>query len=464
MADPKKIAADCFRKGNEAIPKANWDYAIQMYGMAVKMVPDNLMFRQTLRATEQKKYDNNGKGASMASMKLMTTRAKIKKVRYSKNWKELDETAEEGLTVNPWDGQLNADLGDAAKELGYSDVAIFAYEEALKADPKNIDVNKSLSELLEERGEYKRAAACWERIYKAEPLNGEARSKIQQLQASTVMDRGGYEGAQNTRNVMSDASRAIMGGGKTADGPGMSVDADLLRAIRKDPGAKDNYLKLAEHYKREGKLEEAEEQLRAVLDIAKGDLGIGELLEDVQLDLLRKNLMLAKEHATNTPDDMELKKRAGEIARELLNREIEIFSSRVDRYPNDMKIKFELAQRFMRVQKWQQAIPLFQVSRGDPRIKGESLVNLGKCFAYDKKPPLARRQFESALPEIKFDNQPDLFKDLRYHLARLCEELKDNAASEQYYQEILEVDYGYKDVNARLEKLQGGGGEEAAPA
>ena len=93
--------------------------------------------------------------------------------------------------------------------------------------------------------------------------------------------------------------------------------------------------------------------------------------------------------------------------------------------------------------------------RVDPRVKGESLVNLGRCFAQDKKPQLARRQYEAAVPDINFDEKPELFKELFYRLGQLCEEMKDPAAAEEYYQKVLEVDYNYRDTVDRLNKLQG---------
>ena len=454
--DKNKIAAECWKRGNEALQKENFDYAVQMYGQSVKLCPDNLMYRQSLRGAEFRMYDNNGTGSRMSGMKLMGPRGKVKKSRLSKDWAGLNQAAEEGLTVNPWDAQLNADVGDACTMLGYVDAAIFAYETSLRVDPTNRDVNKSLAALLEDKGEYKRAIECWQRILKIDPASGEARSKITQLDARSVMDRGGYEGAESTRNVRLAQGR---GAGQQADGPGMSTEADLQRAIRKEPANKDNYLKLADYYRREGKLDEAEEQFQKALEVSGNDMSIRELLEDVQLDLMRRTLNVTKEQARSKPEDADLKQRAAEQAGELLKRELEVLATRVERYPQDMRVKFELATRYMRVQKWALAIPLFQQSRSDPRVKGESLVSLGKCFFYDKKASLAIRQFELAFPEVKFEEKPDLYKDMYYAAGRLYEEMKNKNSAEECYQKGLEVDYGYRDTVKRLDQLQGGEAE-----
>jgi tetratricopeptide (TPR) repeat protein len=460
MSDDQKnkIAADCWRRGNEAIPKENWDYAIQMYSTSVKMRPDNLAYRQSLRGTEYKKYDDNKTGARMAGVKLMTVKGKTKKCRMSKDWAGLAEACEEGLTVNPWDVHLGTDLGDALKELGYQEVAKFAYQEVLKVDQANVAVNRSLALILEERSEYNEAIKCWKAIMKVDPQNGEARSKITSLDAKSVMDRGGYEGAESTQNVMAAhevAKRLKLN--KDVDGPGTSVEADLQRAIRKEPANKDLYLKLADHYKREGELEKAEEQLQKALEVSGGDIAIRQVLEDVQLDLMQKALDVAKELARAKADDASLKQRAGELAGELTKRKIEVYAVRVERYPNDMRLKYDLAVQYMIVQKWQLAIPLLQQARSDPRLKGEALYNLGRCFYYDNKASLAIRQYESAMPEVKFDDKPDLYKDLYYTAGKLYEKMKNFAAAEEAFQKVLEVDYSFRDTVDRLNKLQGGG-------
>lgn len=462
--EQRAIAAKCWRSGNEAVPKENWDYAIQMYGTSVKLVPDNVMYRQSLRGTEYKKYGDNKTGAGMAGMKLMGPKGTIKKCRMSKDWKGVAEAAEAGLQVNPWDAQLNADLGDACKELGYKDVAVFAYTCSLNTDAANVDVNKSLAAILEEKGEYDRAVECWQRVLKVDKTNGEARTKITSLAARTVMDRGGYEGAESTRNVFLNKKVADQVGKSTAaDGPGMSVEADLQRAIRKEPTNKDHYLKLADYYKREGQLEQAEEQYKQVLQITGGDMSVRELLEDVQLDLMRKAHTITKELLRQKPDDAELKQRAVDMGNELLKREIETYATRTERYPQDMRLKYELACRYMKVSKFALAIPLFQQSRGDPRVKAESLINLGKSFNFDKKPALAIRQFEAAMPEVKYEEKPEVFKDLYYSAGRLYQELKNVTAAEECYQKVLEVDYSYRDTVTRLDALQGGA-DNAPPA
>ncbi|HID21594.1 MAG TPA: hypothetical protein EYP14_04250 [Planctomycetaceae bacterium] len=304
--DKKKIAADCWRKGSEAMARGNWDYAIDMFSKAVAFVPENLMYRQTLRGVEYRKYNNNKTGAKMAGVKLMGIRGKIKKAKMQKDWQTVERAAEDGLLVNPWDAQLNADLGEACRNLGYGEVAVFAYQCALKEDPDNKAYNRAYAEVLENRGEYQQALKVWAHLMKLDPHDSEARTKYNALQASAVLDRGGYEKAQSAKDTLAEhelAKRVGLDKSEQPIGPGVSVEADLQRAIRKEPDNPDPYVKLAQHYRSERKLKEAFDLLQKAIEVSGGDTGIVEQAEDVELELLRKNLEEAKQAAAESGSD-----------------------------------------------------------------------------------------------------------------------------------------------------------------
>lgn len=456
----RKFAADCFKKATEAMAKQNWDYAVEMFSVAVKMVPSNVMYRQNLRGVTCKKYKDNGSGKSMAFLTVNGIRSKIKKARAGSNWAEMDTAAEEGLAINPWDAQFNADLGEAAKARGFIEVAMFAYETAVKNAAENKDMMIALAEIYEARGDYDRAVGVLERVAKLDPLNGAIRSKIQSVSTNKVIDRGGYEGAGNTKDVKPEAKKgyeaSITGGASKQNemlAPGESVENDLLRAIKKEPANVANYLKLADHYKREGNLDKAAKTFKQALDVS-GDPNVREQMEDVELEMVRKNLLFAKEAVSSNPADEMAKKNAIDLAKELLEQEIEIYSRRTDRYPNDMKLKNELAIRFMQANKPALAIPLFQQASKDVRLEATVLVNLGVCFLKQKQNSLAARQFAKALEKLNANDNPKPFLDCHYWLGRLAEEARDYTTAETHYIDIVGVDYGFKDVAARLERIQ----------
>ena len=283
-ADKKKIAADCWKTGSEAMAKENWDYAIEMFGKSVSLVPDNLLYRQTLRGVERKKYADNGSGAKMAGLRLTKVRARIKAGRLKKNWGAIDRAAEDGLKINPWDSSLLFELGVAARERGFSEVATDAMRTAVANNSKNKDFARELAELLEARGDYNEAAKIWQRLARLDPMDSHARTKSMQVLTDNVIDRGGYEGAESTRDTMADdevARRLKTGGGGPADGPGQSEEADLVNAVRREPEMIEHRLKLGAHYRKAGKLEEAAATIREALEISGGDPALRAGLEDV---------------------------------------------------------------------------------------------------------------------------------------------------------------------------------------
>lgn len=240
--------------------KQNWDYAIEMFGQSVKFAPDNLMFRQTLRGVERKKYPK-GTGAKMAGMRLMGVKASIKKARLTRNWANLDLSAEEGLMLVPWDAELNADMGEATSKQGFTDVGVQGYRWSVDSDPNNKVILKALGALLEQKGEFLESLKYWERVFKLDPLDMEARSKITQLNASSVIRDGEFDDDGNKKERSLEDIRKAIGKQASAnasvDGPGQSEEADLQRAVRKDPDNKHAFLKLADFYRRGGKLEDA---------------------------------------------------------------------------------------------------------------------------------------------------------------------------------------------------------------
>ena len=398
----------------------------------------------------------------MANMKLMGPRGRIKKSRLQKDWENVDKAAEEGLTVNPWDAQLNADMGDACRERGLLNCAIYGYEQACENDPNNKLFWATLAELREEQGEFVQATGCWEKVCQIDPMDGEARKRAQQAATRQVIKKGEFEDAEGTRDVAKAnklAKKMGLDQSGQIDGPGQSEEADLQRQIRKEPDNVDHYIKLGEFYRRHKKLEEGRAMFEKAVELSGGgNLDVQEMVEDIELDMMKANIDKARERVRDKPDDEGAKEQVKALDREMTLREMEVLRTRVERYPTDLKLKFRLGTCFMKEARHAQAIPLLQQSSQDTRMEVKALANLGFCFRKEKKYSLAKRQYEKALPKINVHDEPGLFKDVCYWLGRLCEASGDNESAEQHYSEVLAVDYEYKDTLQRLENLQGGDG------
>lgn len=455
MDNRDKLCADCWRRGTEAMQKQNWDYALEMFGTCVSLKPENLVYRQTLRGCTYRKYDNNKSGAGgLAGMKLMAVRNRAKKARGKQEWAEMDKAAEEGLRLNPWDVGLNMDLGEAAKQREFLEVAEFGYKCAFEADPKNKENALVYVNLLQEIGKYTDAIKVTETLSKLYPGDIALQRLWTQLQTLQTTAQGGFDEASSTRDVRRRGAAEIRQGESVA--PGQSEENDLKHAIRKEPDKVEHYQKLAAFYRKEKKLDQAHETLKKALELSGGDVNYREQVEDVELDMLRKNRDMAREAAQQDAANETARKNFEQLEKELIKRELEVFTNREQRYPKDLRLKFDIAVRYMRFQKWSEAIPRLQKASQDTRMKAEALARLGTALHKDGKTSLARGQLERAIPELNPEKDQKLFLDAHYDLGRICEELGDLPAAEKHYGEILVIDYDYKDARQRLEKIQGG--------
>lgn len=464
MASPeekRKIARQFFTRATQAEQKQNWEYAVEMWRNAVKLDPENQDFRFHLRLAQRQVHGNNGTGARMSGMTVRKWRNKVKKAASKEDWNEADHLAEEGLSINPWDAGLLAELGRACFERGFHNMAAVNYKWAVEQDNENLDYLRKMAEALEVQAKYDEAIKIWDRIHKIDPMDSDARSKVTQLHAATVMDRGGYEDADDTKsvkqeqkNAYDDFDPAASKGGAKEIGPGMSKEADLQRAVRKNPEEVEPYLKLAEYYRGQKQLEQAAETLKQAQQVS-GDPKVRELLEDVQLDITRNNFEMAKSAASSNPEDEIAKENAKALQEELVKQEISVLSARVETYPRDSRLKYELAKNLCKVGQYEKAIPLLQKASADQRLTADVGVLLAKCFISVKKATLAVNSLTKALPAINTHDQPELFCEAHYLLGKLYEAKKDTAKAVEHYNEVIGVNYEYRDTLQRLENVQG---------
>jgi tetratricopeptide (TPR) repeat protein len=102
--------------------------------------------------------------------------------------------------------------------------------------------------------------------------------------------------------------------------------------------------------------------------------------------------------------------------------------------------------------KFKEAIQAFQAARDETRQKSLVQLHLGESFQYLKQFPLALKSYEAAVAASD-DFQVDTKKLALYRAGVLAAELKDREKAEKYLTELAALDFGYRDVAERLDKL-----------
>jgi len=132
--------------------------------------------------------------------------------------------------------------------------------------------------------------------------------------------------------------------------------------------------------------------------------------------------------------------------------ELSVFKDRVEKYPTDNRARFEYGVRKFRAGQFDEAIPLFQTARNDPKNRAACGMYLGRCFFRKRYNTEAIAALEDAVKEYEFGDD-ELAKTMLYWLGRAQEAAGDQDAAKKTYGNILQLDYNYKDVRARLDGL-----------
>ncbi len=437
-----------FQQGAKMAATGNFDYATEMFTACVVRDPGNLVYVSNFLGNLQKKYNNNKKGAKLASMRIAGPKAAIKKSVMQKHWPEVIKSGVEVLKLNPWDTSTLKDLAIACENLNYDDSQLAFLRAALDADMADPEVNRTAGRALAKQGKFDDAIRCYTRVLKALPKDEEAGRAIADLTVEKTISKGGYEEAESTRDVRANKED------EAPKGLQITPERQLEKEIARNPADAGLYLKLADLHVTKERFEEAEKTLAKALEASGGDVNIRERLEDVQLRRQREQVVTAERLAREkkTPESVTLYK---ELRASLNRLEIDIFRSRVDRNPQQFGYKIELATRLKAAAMYKEAIPLFQAAQSDPGRRGEVLLHLGECFQQIQQYPLAMRNYEAAVEATAGDLDVERRKLALYRAGKIAMAFfKDLAKADNYLNELAGLDFAYKDVADLLDKIR----------
>lgn len=452
-----------FDRAQRCAEKGERDYASDLLTQCVVDDPGNLIYLQHFLANLAQKYGNNKKGARLAGLKIKSSRSTLVKAAGKGHWREAFQGAADALKINPWDTATLMALADACQQIGSPESEIFLLRWALDVDPKDVVVNRRAALGFARMGQFDNAIGCWRRVQQAKPSDQESAKAISQLSVEQTIQKGGYqqESLDGTTKVadLESAVRASMTRGRKEIGEEMApraVDANreqtLLEAIQAHPTEVSNYLALAEVFAAQERPQDAERILTQALAVTGGgDLHVRECLEDAQLARVHQQVDIAQRRA-----EQEKTEEATELARRMAAQanlvEMEIYAARSARDPGNLMLLYELGLRAKRAGKFKEAIQAFQAARDDARHRAQVQLHLGESFQHIRQFKLALSSYEAAI-EGSDAMQLDVQKLALYRAGVLAAEFKDLDRAEKYLTRLAAIDFGYRDVADRLDKL-----------
>jgi tetratricopeptide (TPR) repeat protein len=442
----------------QAIDRRNWPLALEIGEECMDVAPAEVQLYKLYVDAAKRKAKESDKKSMFGSMGMPG---------FSKDPLKLLIGAMKKVAGNP-DAKTLAAAGDAARNVYKSgtkamvEPAIYLYEEMVATGLFNAEVLWNLGHLYFERFQDKKDAPSLELALKtmakleaAMPNHPEAGRTLKNWEARKSMERRNQASTGDFRSQLSGDDKArradilsrII---RTAD-DAREVMKYVDEDIKADPSKKDTWLKKAETHRRIAELAndaseygKAREALAKAQEIDAFDFNVVIKIGDVTIEE-HKNYI--KQLAAAGQDTTEAKATLVQV-------EIEEYRKRAERQPTELSHKFNLGVRLLQMGQVEAAAGEFQRTVADPRYRAKSHKFLGVCFGKKNMVDLAIKNYTAYITIVE-DPQSDEAKEVRYLRGRQFEQAgrKDEAIAD--YSVLVEMDLGYKDCAARLEKLRG---------
>ncbi len=431
----RKRLQQCFEHASKQMSQGSYDYATELFTQCVRGDPANEIYVGNFLANLKRKYDNNKTGAKLAKIKERGARSAVRKALAAEDWDTVVDQGVTVLTVNPWDKATLLAMATVAREMRDDEPEMIYLKSAWEAAPKDPDINRRVADALAERAEFDQAIAALHRVQEAKPDDEDIKRAIASLLVEKTITRNRMEGGDESAGTAADR--------RDPQQPQrmLSAEEQLERKISRNSEDRDAYFELAELFIAKEDFQAAEAIFQRAIDALGEDTDLAEKQEDAQLRYLRQQVTKA--------EDKEQRKK---LVRKLRQKELHFYQVRSERYPNDLRFKFDLAQRYQMVGDHNEAIKQYQQARNDPRRRGVCMLYLGQCFQKIKQYRLAMSHYDSAIEEIP-DRDAENKKDSLYLAGKMAMGLKDARRALKYLTRLAEMDFTYKDVSDLLDKL-----------
>ena len=447
-----------FTKGNDALQRENYDYAIDLFNQVLLKEPFLYDCRKALRTAQLRKAGGGGgffkKMLSNASSSPMIAKGQM---ALRKDPLEALQIAEQILNGDPNSAPAHRLVVEAAAALDMPRTAVLSLEILARNSPKDLDVAIKFANGLADAGEPTKAEKILASLQEDFPGDNDLAHALKNISARKTMDKGGYEalaeGKGSYRDILKNKEEAVSleqenRQVKTEDTVQRLIDEKELR-IKTEPKNVKLLKDLAELYTQKKQFDRAlsfYEQVKAT--DSGGDASLDKAIADTTI---RKFEDQASHLDVNAPDYTE---NLQKLQAERQAYQLAECQKRAERFPTDLQIRFELGQLYFQNGKIGEAVKEFQRAQLNPHRKIASMNYLAQCFARRGINDLAATTLQDAIKEkVGFDDEK---KDLIYQLALVLEKMNKREEAVAQIKLIYAVDAGYKDVSAKMDEFYGG--------
>jgi len=445
-------------KGTEALARENTDYAIALFNQALDQEPAFYDCRKALREAQVRKAGAGSSGFFKKMLSGAGSSPQIAKAQLTLRTHPgaAMSAAEQVLNSDPSSSAAHRIIVEAARALELPKTAFLSYETLIRNSPKDKNLAIEFAHAAAETGEASRGEKVLSDLLREHPNDGDLRTALKDLSARKTMDEGGYgalEGGEGSyRDILRNKEEAESLEQEKRVHKTDDVTERLIREYEGRLQGEPNNLKiirsLAELYTQKKQFEPALELYERLRTQGGSDPSLDQAIAATQVKRFDHQIEQLNPFEADHAAQVE------KFKADKLEYQVAECQKRVEKYPTDLSIRFEMGQLFFQAGKIGEAIQEFQKARGNPHKRIASMNYLAQCFAKRKMFDMASRSLQEAIKEkMVFDDEK---KELIYNLGCVLESMGKREEAVEQFKLIYETDIGYKDVAAKVDAFYAG--------
>jgi len=351
-----RAARAIFARGMEALNHENLDYAITLLNQALEQEPGFFECRKALRTAQFRKAGDGGTGFFKKMLNRAGSSPEEVKARMAlgKNPAEAMAIAEQILNGDPNSSAAHRIVVDAAKALELPRTAVLSYDTLVKNSPKDRNLAIEYARALADIGESGRAERNLMELLREMPNDGELKMALKDLSARKTMDEGGYgaleDGTGSFRDILKNKEEAISLEQEKRVQKSDDVTGRLMAEYEERLKTEPNNLKLVRSL---AELFTEKKQFDRSLELYQR-LKASEMGNDPSLDLAIANTIVKRydfKIEQLNPFEADHAEQVELIKAEKLAYQTTECQKRVERYPTDLSIRFEMGALYFQAGK-----------------------------------------------------------------------------------------------------------------
>jgi Flp pilus assembly protein TadD len=444
-----------FGHGKTVAANGNYDYAISMYLQGLALDPDDVEAHQEMRDFSLRRKAGGGKSLGMLdAMKLK---------RGSKDDKQNMLNAEKLLAFDPGNTDYMVSLIQSALKAGYWDTVMWIGPILQKAnqDDKKPDFNKylALRDVYKSLKRWKLAADAAQRALELRPQDMDLPTEVKNLGAMETMDAAGYAKGGSFRDQIRNREQQeqqLKVDKDYLDSDAQSIlIADAEKQYKAEPEDSGKAMRLVDVLEKTDQIERENQAIDILQNWYEKTKAFRYRLRIGQINMKAWNRMERQRRMAlaEKPGDPELIKDYASFKREQHEFELKEFELAAAAYPTEMKWKYGVGLSLFNLGRYQDAIPVFQQARNDPKYRVDAGLRIGMAFFEAGFLDEADQTFAGLIRDYQLagDNKS---KEMHYWRGRALEQKGNRPEALAHYSQVAQWDFNYRDVQARIKKLR----------